>query len=64
MSLVTEYNNLLKCINEDIAAGIITKDDKLKVIRKRKRIRTEYNPISDYYYDNSNFAHNNRAKSS
>ena len=53
MSLLTQYNNLLKCINEDIAAGIITKDDKLKVIRKRKRIGTEYNPIIDYYY-NSN----------
>lgn len=53
MSLLTEYNNLLKCINEDIATGIITKDDKLKVIRKRKRNQTEYNPIIDYYYDNS-----------
>jgi len=53
MSLLTEYNNLLKCINEDISAGIITKDDKLKVIRKKKRIQAEYNPIIDYYYDNS-----------
>lgn len=53
MSLLTGYNNLLKCINEDIAAGIITKDDKLKVIRKRKRIQTEYNPIIDYYYNSS-----------
>lgn len=53
MSLLTQYNNLLKCINEDIAAGIIAKDDKLKVIRIRKRIQTEYNPIIDYYYNSS-----------
>lgn len=56
MSLLTEYNNLLKCINEDISAGIISKDDMLKVIRKRKRIQTEYNPIIDYYYSNNSLA--------
>jgi len=53
LSLLTEYNNLLKCINEDISAGITTRDDKLKVIRKKKRIQTEYNPIIDYYYNSS-----------
>lgn len=50
MSLFSEYENLIQEINEDIEAGIITADDCIKVVRKRKNKLNDDRPISDYYY--------------
>ena len=53
MSFFSEYENLIQDINEDIEARIITANDHLKVVRKRKIKSNDYRPISDYYYMNS-----------
>lgn len=53
MSFFSEYEDLIRDINEDIAAGVITADDCLKVVRKRKNKVNDYRPITDYYYANS-----------
>ena len=36
MSYFSEYEDLIRDINEDIEAGVITADDWIKVVRKRK----------------------------
>jgi len=53
VSFFSEYEDLIRDINEDIAAGVITADDCLKVVRKRKNKVNDYRPITDYYYANS-----------
>lgn len=53
MSYFSEYEDLIRDINEDIAAGVITTDDCIKVVRKRKTKGRDYRPITDYYYANS-----------
>lgn len=53
MSFFSEYENLIQDISEDIEAGIITANDHLKVVRKRKIKSNDYRPISDYYYMNN-----------
>lgn len=53
MSLFSEYENLIQGITEDIDAEIITANDYLKVVRKRKNKSNDYRPISDYYYMNN-----------
>ncbi len=53
MSFFSEYENLIQNINEDIEAGIITANDYLKVVRKRKMKSNDYRPIADYYYMNN-----------
>lgn len=50
MSSISEYEDLIQDINEDIAAGVITTDDYIKVVRKRKNKVNDYQPITDYYY--------------
>lgn len=52
MSYFSEYEDLIRDINDDIAAGVITADDCIKVVRKRKTKGMDYRPISDYYYGN------------
>lgn len=47
------YEELIRDINEDIKANIISPDDTLKVIRKRKAVNENYHPIIDYYYADS-----------
>lgn len=53
MSYFSEYEDLIRDINEDIEAGVITADDWIKVVRKRKIKGVDYRPITDYYYINS-----------
>jgi len=53
MSFFLEYEDLIQDINEDIEAGVITADDYIKVVRKRKNQAKDYRPITDYYYANS-----------
>ena len=53
MSFFSEYEDLIRDINEDIAAGVITADDCIKIVRKRKNKANDYRPITDYYYANS-----------
>ena len=36
MSYFSEYEDLIRDINEDIEAGVLTADDWIKVVRKRK----------------------------
>lgn len=50
MSFIKEYENLIQEINEDIDAGIVTVNDCIKVVRKRKTGKDVYCPIKDYYY--------------
>jgi hypothetical protein len=50
MSFILEYENLIQEINEDIEAGIVTVNDCIKVVRKRKTGPDDYCPIKDYYY--------------
>ncbi|MBU4439396.1 MAG: hypothetical protein L6276_11325 [Acetobacterium sp.] len=50
MSFILEYENLIQEINEDIEAGIVTVNDYIKVVRKRKIGPDDYCPIKDYYY--------------
>ena len=53
VSFFSEYEDLIRDINEDIAAGVITADDCIKIVRKRKNKANDYRPITDYYYANS-----------
>jgi len=53
MPFFSEYENLIQEINEDIKAGIITVNDRIKIVRKRKNKSNDYRPISDYYYADS-----------
>ena len=53
MSFITQYENLIQQIYEDIEAGVITATDCIKVVRRRKTKGDNYVPIIDYYYDNS-----------
>ncbi|MBC3797475.1 hypothetical protein [Acetobacterium tundrae] len=48
-----DYEELIGDINEDIDAGIISPNDTLKVIRKRKAVSNNYHPIIDYYYSDN-----------
>ncbi|WP_373481828.1 hypothetical protein [Acetobacterium sp.] len=50
MSFLAEYEDLIQDINEDIEAGVITTNDYIKVVRKRKTKGNDYQPITDYYY--------------
>lgn len=53
MSFILEYEDLIRDINEDIEAGVITANDYIKVVRKRKSKGNDYQPITDYYYATS-----------
>lgn len=53
VSFFSEYEDLIRDINEDIEAGLITAEDYIKVVRKRKSQGNDYQPILDYYYVNS-----------
>ena len=53
MPYFSEYEDLIMEINEDIQAGIITVNDRIKVVRKRKNKLNDYRPILDYYYVDS-----------
>lgn len=52
MSFFLEYEELIQDINEDIEAGVLTANDYIKVVRKRRAKGTDYQPITDYYYAN------------
>jgi hypothetical protein len=47
------YEELIRDINEDIKAEILSPDDTLKVIRRKKATPDHYHPIIDYYYADS-----------
>lgn len=53
MKYSSVYEELIRDINEDIKADILSPEDTLKVIRKKKAVNENYHPIIDYYYADS-----------
>ncbi len=45
-----DYTELIEELESDLNEGLISLNDKLKIVRSSQAVYNNYNPIIDYYY--------------